>query len=267
MRYKLGVIGGGNMAEAIVRGGLGGGELSSDAVIVSDPVEGRRGVFEAMGVDVTDDNSLVVSEAEQIMLAVKPQMIGEVMRELCGIDVENQGVISIMGGIGTEKLAAVIGGKARVVRVMPNTPVLVGRGMSGVALGSYAREGDEALAMGLLSAGGEAVLLDEKYMDAVGAVSGSGPAYVFYLAEAMMKAADELGLPHELIDLFVVQTILGAGELMNESDVGAGELRRRVMSKGGTTEAAIESMDEDGVGDEVVAAIGKAYERSIELGR
>ncbi|MFW6059499.1 MAG: pyrroline-5-carboxylate reductase [Phycisphaeraceae bacterium] len=266
MGYRLAFIGAGNMAEAIARAALGRGVVQAEQVIAADPSEDRRALFAAMGVAVTDDNAAAVSQSEQVVLAVKPQTLPKVAQTLGAALTAEHVVISIMAGVRLAKLGEALGGHVqRLVRVMPNTPMLVGRGMSAIALGPGAREGDDELAMQVLSAGGEAVRVDESAMDAVTAVSGSGPAYVFYLAEAMERAARELGLGEHARTL-VAQTLVGAAHLLAESEHEAAELRRRVASPGGTTEAALKYLDGADVSDAIVGAIKAAAARSEELG-
>ena len=264
--YKLGLIGGGNMAEAIVRAALDNELVAANHMAMADPVAERRGVFAALGVSVMEDNAGVVSAADHVMLAIKPQTLREIAGDLAAID-ETQIVLSIMAGVTTGRIEDAIGKAARVIRIMPNTPLLVGQGMSAIALGRHANMGDEVLAMGIFSSAGEAVLVDEHQLDAVTAVSGSGPAYLFYLAEAMAEAARELGLKGKLAEQLTRQTLRGAAQLLIESDESAAELRRRVTSPGGTTEAAITHLDKSKLKAVVVNAIRKAEQRSRELGK
>ncbi len=266
MQCQIGFIGGGNMAEAMVRAGLTSEVLSADRVIVADPADERRSVFEALGVTTTTNNAQVIAEARQIVLAVKPQMFATVAPQLGDLDFDEQIVVSIMAGISSQQIAASIGGPARVIRVMPNTPMMIGEGMAGVALGDQARQGDEQLAMRLLGAAGKALVVPESLIDAVTAVSGSGPAYVFYLAEAMAEAAKELGLGNEA-DLLVRQTIVGAAKLLSETSESPAALRRKVTSPGGTTEAAINHMESHGVRRNIADALGKAEQRGRQLGK
>ena len=266
MKYELGVIGGGNMAEAIVRAAVEKGVVKAERILVADPMPQRRELFEAMGVAATAANEPIVEGCRAVMLAVKPQMLETIGGELANIDSEHQLVISIMAGVGSAKIGSLVGEGARVVRVMPNTPLMAGAGMSAVALGEGAREGDELLAMQVLGAAGEVVKVDEGMMDAVTAVSGSGPAYVFYLAEAMAEAGVELGLDEGTAALLTQQTILGAAMLMRQSADTPAELRAKVTSPGGTTQAAIETMEKRKVKAAVVEALGKAAARSKELG-
>lgn len=260
----LGFVGAGNMAEAIARSAISAGVLRPDQMMAADPSAQRLAVFEAMGARVADSNDELVRACSQVMLSIKPQVLTKIASELKGLGDEHI-VISIMAGMGTTKIADAVGKRLRVVRVMPNTPVMVGKGMAGVCLGPDAREGDDELTVRLFEAGGEVVRIDESLMDAVTAVSGSGPAYLFYLAEAMMEAAGVVGLEDDAQKL-VRQTLSGAAELLARSDESAADLRRRVTSPGGTTEAAINTLDAAGVRQAIVKAIVAAQDRGRELG-
>lgn len=269
MSYELGFLGAGNMAEAIARAAIGAGVLRADQMIAADPMPARREVFDKLGVKAVEDNAAVIRDSAQVMFAVKPQVMQQAAADLASHGRAEQIILSIMAGVTSAKLAATtgpLGGvEPRIIRIMPNTPLMVGVGMAGIALGRGAKPGDEALAMKLFGAAGEAVLLDEAKIDAVTAVSGSGPAYVFYLAEAMERAARELGLANEA-SLLVRQTILGAAKLLAESSDPPFELRRKVTSPGGTTEAAIRHMEGNKTIDVIVNAIKAAEKRSKELG-
>ena len=264
MHYKLGFIGCGNMAQAIAGGAIGKAVLAPSDIIASDPSEANRAVFAGWGCETTPDNVAVVTQAEQVLLAVKPQVF-PVVAEQFADGPEGQVLISIMAGIPSKKIADAVGRACRVVRVMPNTPALVGAGMAGIALGQGAAAGDDALAKALFAAVGEVVELDEPMIDAINAISGSGPAYLFYLAEAMERAAAELGLGDRARQI-VAQTLMGSGKLLAESGEDPAELRRKVTSPGGTTLAASRHMDEKQVQPVIVEAIRKAFERAKELG-
>ncbi|MEM7576263.1 MAG: pyrroline-5-carboxylate reductase [Planctomycetota bacterium] len=265
-RYKLGFIGSGNMAEAIARGAIEQGVLKPEQMMASDPTPTRRDAFEAFGVNCVDDSAGVIAKAEQIVLAVKPQILPKLGEALGGLDLEKQVVVSIMAGIASDKIESALGGPARVVRVMPNTPLMVGHGMSAVALGPHAKPGDDALILEVLGACGEAIRVDESQMDAVTAVSGSGPAYLFLLAEAMRQAAEGLGVG-EHADVLVNQTLLGASTLLKTSPDGPAELRAKVTSPGGTTQAAIECFQKLGFEPLVRDAMTAARDRSVDLGK
>ena len=266
MNYELGFLGAGNMAEAIARAAIEQNIVDAGRIIASDPESPRRDVFAGLGIAVTDDNAEVIAQSGHVMLAVKPQTVPKIAEQLAALDAQRQIVISIMAGIGTTKIEQAIGGPARVVRVMPNTPLMVGGGMAGIALGEHAKAGDEALAMKLFGAAGRAVMVGEADIDAITAVSGSGPAYVFYLAEAMVAAATDLGLGSHAAEL-VEQTVLGAAQLLAGSDDPPAELRRKVTSPGGTTEAAIKHLEGNKTREVIVNAIKAAQARSIELGK
>ncbi|MEM9913587.1 MAG: pyrroline-5-carboxylate reductase [Planctomycetota bacterium] len=272
MRYPLGFIGAGNMAEAIARGAARTGVIPAEQMIAADPSAERLSVFESFGVVSATDNAGLIAAADTVVLAIKPQMLAALGEPGQGawsaIDPERHTIISIMAGISSAKICAAIGQPVRVIRVMPNTPLMVGRGMAGVALGENARPGDDELAMRLFGACGEAVRVSESELDAVTAISGSGPAYLFYLAEAMQAAANELGLS-EHARLLVNQTLLGSAELLIQSDdppESPADLRRKVTSPGGTTAAAIAHLDEHQVQQTIVDALRAARDRSVELG-
>lgn len=269
MKYQLVVVGAGNMAEAIVRSGLSAGVLKTDRVVAIDPSADRREVFRSMGVATAEDPASVIEGADQVLLAIKPQMFAAVAE---GLSSELSGsivVTSIMAGVTCERLETQLR-HPRVVRVMPNTPMLVGEGMAAVTGGPNAQDGDDAFAFELMASGGKAVRLPERLFDAVTAVSGSGPAYVFYLAEAMQQAAVDLGLG-EHAPLLVNQTIKGAAALLThgaeQDNVGPVELRRRVTSPGGTTQAACEHLDKQHVMQHLQTAIAAAAKRSAELAK
>ncbi len=265
--YRLGFIGAGNMAEAIARAAIDRGVLRPGEIIAHDPTAARRDLFAAMGIAIAADNEAVVRQSQHILLAIKPQMLGEIGRLLGTADADRQIVVSIMAGVTSAKIAAAAGKDAlRIVRVMPNTPMLVGQGMAGIALGGGAQPGDDELAMRLFQAGGKAIAVPEAAIDAITAVSGSGPAYLFYLAEAMEEAATELGLG-EHASLLVRQTLLGAATLLAESPDTPAELRRKVTSPGGTTAAAIQHMDDANTRHTITRALHDAHQRAQELGR
>ncbi len=276
MRYELGFIGAGNMAEAIAKAALSQKIMEPGQMIAADPSDYRRALFAGLGVTVANDNAQVVRESKQVILAVKPQMFAQVAGQIAAFLVPDQIIISIMAGLGTRKIDALLNdalpadhpmknSTRRIVRVMPNTPLIVGLGMSGIALGGGARPGDETLTMQLFGAAGKTVLVREDQIDAITAVSGSGPAYLFYLAEAMEKAARELGLGDHS-RLLVQQTLVGSAMLLSQSSDTAGELRRKVTSPGGTTEAAIKHMEGNKTIEVVVNALKAAEKRARELG-
>lgn len=267
--YAIGFIGGGNMAEAIINAGLVSGIIDEAEVIIADPTPQRREMFEALGIKTTDENLDVIKQARQVVLAVKPQIAVELNDVMQEIDPDKQVVISIMAGWSCDKIAALCGSDAqhmRIVRVMPNTPLLANAGMSAITKGPGARETDEALIQKILASAGEIVTVKEDQMHAVTATSGSGPAYVFLLAEAMAAASQALGMEEDKALLLAKQTIFGAGKLMMESEDTPEELRAKVTSKNGTTHAGIESMKDAGFLEIVLQGMKQAEIRSRELG-
>ncbi|MEX0775337.1 MAG: pyrroline-5-carboxylate reductase [Phycisphaeraceae bacterium] len=264
-KYDLGFIGAGNMAEAIAKAALDKRVLAASRMIAADVSQERREVFAALGIAVCAEPAQVVRQAGQVLLAVKPQTLPQLAPALGEVNADEQVVLSIMAGVSAAKIGSLAGRPLRIVRIMPNTPLMVGQGMAAIALGADAREGDDALAVQLFEAGGKALRVAEAQIDAITAVSGSGPAYVFYLAQAMEEAAAELGLGEHARTL-VRQTILGAAQLMVQSGDPPAELRRKVTSPGGTTEAAIRHMDGNSTRQVIIDAIKAAEKRARELG-
>lgn len=277
MMKKLGFIGGGNMAEALAHGLIEHKVFKPAEIIVSDIApERRRKLARTLKVKTTADNAEVVREAAAIVLAVKPQMIDEVMAELAA-ELENRArkpavksklFISIAAGVTIARLCSGLGKRARVIRVMPNAPAMVGHGMTALVRANNAKPADEQFALRIFRAVGDALALkDEKLLDAVTALSGSGPAYVYLFAKAMADAAVSEGIPRALALRMTLKTIRGAEHLMRESKRDAADLIRAVASPGGTTEAALRRFAEHGFSDIVAAALRAAAERSRELGR
>ncbi len=268
-RYALGSIGAGNMAEGIIAAVVAEKIYAPEAIIVSDPVEERRKLLaDQFGVAVTDDNRQLATESERIMLAVKPQSFAEVAAELGDAVGSDHLAISIMAGMSTYKIAVAFGAAApRVVRVMPNLPIRVGAGMAGIFAGASATEADVADVRAIFDAGGETIVLtDEALMDVVTAIAGSGPAYFYYFVEAMVAGGKASGLSEDDALKMARQTCLGAARMMLESDEPPAELRRKVTSKGGTTQAALDHMNTIGVGNSIRDAVRAAFRRGQELG-
>ena len=270
MRYELGLIGAGNMAEAIVRGVLRSERRTAGQVIVSNPGADRRELFERdMGVTATADNVAVARACRTLVLAVKPQKAAEVLAEVGrSVDAEETLVVSVMAGLSSRWIQqAMGGGRRRVVRAMPNTPMMVGEGMVAVARGPHATSADIMEATHLFSAAADVMEVTEDQIDAVTAVSGSGPAYFFYLVEAMVAAGVELGLTEDQALRLATRTACGAGHMLVAGADGPAELRRRVTSPNGTTQAAIESFAAAGLPQIVAEAMAACDRRSKELGK
>ncbi len=264
---RVGFIGGGNMAEAILKGLLGRGHAPQDLLVGEPVAERREFLARQYRVAVTDDNRAVVEQADVVVLAIKPQMVDAVVPGFAEGFSDDKILVSILAGTSTATLEARLGGKARVVRVMPNTPALVGQGVAAICAGAHASENDLAVAHELFSAVGTVVRVNEGQMDAVTAVSGSGPAYVFTVIEAMAEGGVREGLDRQTALELAIRTVIGAAQLVAETGEAPLALRAKVCSPGGTTLAAIEKLDEGGFGETLVRGVRRAAERSRELGK
>jgi pyrroline-5-carboxylate reductase len=265
MNTKTVFIGGGNMAEALLKGMLSAGKLSADTTWVTDIREERlKDLSDAYGVHTSNRNAEAVNGAAQIWLCVKPQQFEEVLTPLAG-QTDGALVVSIAAGVTCSTIERLLGGSPRVVRVMPNTPALVGEGMAGVAAGHSATVEDMDYVVQALSCVGKAMKVSEEDLHAVTAVSGSGPAYVFYLIEQLQQAGEDLGLSAEAATSLALQTVKGAAHLMEQTGESAGVLRERVTSKGGTTAAGLQAFEDLGVGSGLQAGVNAAARRSREL--
>lgn len=274
----LGVVGGGNMAQAIVRGGLEAGVLTPGRMVIAEPQPAKREFFRHLGISVVETGEQAVrwlAQHEhtpgdgQVLLAVKPQSLGEVGQSLAGpMHSRRRVVVSMLAGAATPRIQEALGGPpTAVVRVMPNLPVQIRRGTTALALGAGAKDGDEDAATALFSALGHVVKVEEPMMDAFTAVVGSGPAYLFFLAEAMTRAAMDIGFDRDTAQWIVRWTLTGAAALLDVTDQPPGTLRAAVTSRGGTTAAAMEVLEQADVMGEFVRAIRAARDRGQELGR
>jgi len=265
-QYELGIIGAGNMAEAIVRGVVGSGMLAGSAIIVSDVSPQRLELMRTIGANTTQDNA-EAGRCPHVLLAVKPQVMADMLAKLAPSVAADAMIISIAAGIATVKIDALLGHRGRIVRVMPNTPMLVGQGMSALAAGPRATQADLDWAGRLFATAGRTVFVNEPQIDAVTAVSGSGPAYFFYLIEAMVAAGTAEGLDAATALTLATQTCAGAAALLTKSGEDPGVLRAKVTSPNGTTQRAIETFDAKGVKDAAIAAVRACAARSRELGK
>jgi pyrroline-5-carboxylate reductase len=263
---KIAFVGGGNMAQALI-GGIAGKPMPAVNIHVVDVVPQTLASLESrFGVTTAAAPSDTLASADVIVLAVKPQQMREVAASLQPF-VGQQLVLSIAAGIRAADLSRWLGGHQAIVRTMPNTPALVGKGITGAVAMAGVSEVQRDVADAILRAVGETVWIDdEAQIDAVTAISGSGPAYVFYFIEAMQQAAVELGLTEQQGRLLAQATFAGAAELAARSDEPVSVLRERVTSKGGTTYAALTSMDASGIKAAFVKALHAAAERGKALG-
>ena len=264
-KTRIAFIGAGNMAASLI-GGLRAKGLDAAQIRASDPgAETRARVHAEHGIELFADNAQAIDGADVVVLAVKPQMMKAVCEALRPHLTAQQLVVSIAAGITCASMAKWLG-EQPIVRCMPNTPSLLRQGVSGLYATGAVTEAQRQQAQELLSAVGLALWLEnEQQLDAVTAVSGSGPAYFFLLIEAMTAAGEKLGLPRDIAAQLTLQTALGAAHMAVASDVDAAELRRRVTSPGGTTQAAIESFQAGGFEALVETALGAAAHRSAEM--
>jgi pyrroline-5-carboxylate reductase len=259
-------IGGGNMGRALVGGLIAGGHAPS-RIRVADAAESCRAMCaERYGVVVTDDNRAACADADVVVLAVKPQQLRDVCLALAPAIAPTSLVLSIAAGITLGHLQTWLGEGRAIVRAMPNTPAQIGCGAAGLYANAAVSEAQHALADRLLTAVGVAEwLADESLMDAVTALSGSGPAYVFLLLELLEQAGSDLGLPAALSRNLALATVEGAARLARASDEEPATLRRQVTSPGGTTERALMSFNEADLAGIVRRALGAARDRGREL--
>jgi len=267
---RIAFIGGGNMATSLI-GGLVADDYPVDRLVVSDPdAAGRQRLADRFGITALADNRAAVESADVVMLAVKPQVMRPVLGDLAalGDGARRPLYVSIAAGVRTAQIERWLDGEVAVIRAMPNTPALVGSGATALFANPRVSTAQRDLAEFILRAVGLTIWVDEESaMDAVTAVSGSGPAYLFYVMEAIEDAARELGLPADTARLLTLQTALGAARMALESNESIGELRRRVTSPGGTTERAIGVLEAGDVDGAIVHAVLAACERSREISR
>ncbi len=266
---RIGFIGGGSMAEALA-GGLIAAGIAPARMLASDVAAARRErLSSALGVGATDDNARVVRESDVVVIAVKPGAVETALAGCSGAAARRSPLwISIAAGVSLERLARALPAQARIVRAMPNTPALVRAGATALCGNSAVGPGDLALSRELFEAVGVVWLAArEEQLDAVTGLSGSGPAYVFAMLEALGAAGERMGLPREAAEQLAVQTVLGAAKLALETQRPPMELRKQVSSPGGTTLAGLERLEALGFAAAIDAAVEAATQRSKALGK
>lgn len=265
-RYALGVVGTGHIAAIIVNRLLASGYLAKDRIIVS---WSRKLEHHPLPVAAVRDNEDVVRDARIVMIAVTPQRFAEAAASIRDVITPDHLVISVMAGVSTDRIADVLGrGPVRVIRAMPNLPFGLGCGVTGLFRGRHATADDIEEVKHLFNAGGVTVEVDrEALMDAVTAVAGSGPAYFYYFVEMMMQGGVAAGLRREDAQVLAAHACVGAGAMLLEKGASPSELREAVTSPGGTTQAAMRTLEKSGVALHVEEAVLAAFRRSQELGR
>ena len=263
---RWGFIGAGRMAMAMVRGMIRAGVAAPGSIAASDPLESsRRALADEAGVAVSDSNVEVARRSDVLVLAVKPQSMTQALADLQPEVTPEHLVISIAAGVPLATLAAGLGPECRLVRVMPNTPALVGEGAAGYCLGSHARPDDEAVVRACLGAVGRAYRVAEPLLDAVTGLSGSGPAFGYLVIEALSDGGVLAGLPRDVATALAAQTVLGAARMVLETGLHPGALKDQVASPGGTTIAGLHALERGGLRAALMDAVASASRRSAEL--
>jgi pyrroline-5-carboxylate reductase len=262
---KLGFLGSGKMATALVQGVVHSGVISPDAILVSDAFPGVAEKLALASGAVEATNAELIRAADAVVLCVKP---GDALDALCSIRAEatNKLIISIVAGLPIARLQEAAGASVRIVRVMPNTPALVGKGAAAYALGATATAADSTLTEKVLGGVGEVVRVKEELLDVVTGLSGSGPAYVYLVIEALSDAGVLMGLPRDLSLKLAAQTVAGSAEMVLQTGKHPAALRDEVTSPGGTTIAGLEALEAGAVRSAFLSAVRAATERARELG-
>jgi len=270
---RIGIIGGGQMGTALVKGILHAGVADASEITVSDVIaSARERLHTESGVRTTNDNTEAAKNADVVVIALKPQVAAEALEPVAGKLMPTQTVLSIMAGVPTGKLERWLSGDdeaanpVHVVRAMPNTPALIGEGMAAISRGAHAKDADMNRAERILAAVGRVVRVDEKQLDAVTGLSGSGPGYVYTVIEALADGGVKVGLPKPLALELAAQTVLGAARMVLETEEHPAVLRDRVTSPGGTTIAGLHAMEAAGIRNALMQAVEAAARRSRELG-
>lgn len=265
---SIGFLGAGKMATALAKGFLKAGLIEPGSLIASDVFEAAREAFAGeTGAAATGDNREVANRAKILLLAVKPNQVPEALDSIRDVWTEDHLLISIAAGVPIYSLSNELGNNARIIRVMPNTPALVGKAACGFALGGYAKPEDAAIAQQLLSSVGVAFEVKEHLLDAVTGLSGSGPAYIYLVIEALSDGGVAVGLPRDVATELAAQTVLGAATMVLETGRHPGELKDMVTSPGGTTIEGVHQLENGRLRATLMNAVRAATERSRELGK
>ncbi len=264
---KIGFIGGGNMAEAFIKGLMNGGFPATD-ILFFEPNEKRRELMiERYGVSCAVDNMELVNKSDIVVVATKPQILDKVLEDIVTVFNDEKLLISILAGITTTAFEEGLGGQARVIRAMPNTPALAGQGAAALCPGKNVTDEDRRVAQHLFETVGIALWVEEGQMDAVTGLSGSGPAFVYTFIEALTAGGVQEGLRLDIAHSLAVQTVVGAAHLVKETGEHPALLREKVCSPAGTTISAIRVLEERGLRAMMMEAVGAATTRSRELGK
>lgn len=264
---KLGLIGAGNMASAILGGILKTNEVPKENIWMSDRDTDKLREKEALGIHVTQDNRLLLKECDVCIFAVKPQVLPAVLGEVAELPLHGKLLVSIAAGIRISSIKEMIGQPVKLIRVMPNTPLLVGEGMSVLSPDEGVTQEETLMVQKLFAASGRVSVLPERLLDAVTAASGSSPAYVFMMIEAMADAAVKGGIARSEAIPLCAQAVLGSAKMVLETKLHPAVLKDMVCSPGGTTIEAVSRLEEHGFRSAVMDAMEACEEKSRELGR
>ena len=265
---KVGFIGAGNMGEALIRGLVNASVVAPEAIWASDVrLERLKELDSQYGIQLAPDNLEVVRQADVVIMAVKPQIMASVLREIAPVLTKRKLMISLAAGVSTARIRAMLGREARLIRVMPNTPALVLEGVTAIAKAEGLEADDLDVAGEIFSAVGRVVVLDEELLDAVTGLSGSGPAYVAVVIESLADGGVKMGLDRITAMTLATQTVLGAAKLLLETGMHPGALKDMVSSPGGTSIAGIAALEEGGIRTTFIKAVERATGRSKELGQ
>ena len=268
LKQKIGVVGAGKIGSAIVRGVIGAGLVTKDQVMASDVSDAlRESITGELGIKATPDNGVVCDFADIVILAVKPQILDGVVKEMAQKLGKIKLLVSVAAGVPINRIEANLAEGARVVRVMPNIPCVVGAGASCYAAGKRATAGDLENVAAILGSFGIALSVEERYLDAVTGLSGSGPAYVFLFIEALADGGVQMGLARDVAVKLALQTVYGSARMALESTKHLAELKDEVTSPGGTTIAGLYALEQKGFRGTVMDAVVSATQRSQELGK
>ncbi len=265
---RVGFLGAGNMGEAMIKGLLQAGLVPAETILAADVrTERLADIARRYGVQTAAGNAALVAGSDVVILAVKPQIMGVVLKEIADVVDRTKLLISIAAGVATRTLRAHLGKPVRLIRVMPNTPALVLEGVTAIARAEGLERGDLETAEELFGAVGRVVVLDEDALDAVTGLSGSGPAFIAIVIESLADGGVKMGLDRATAMTLAAQTVLGSAKLILETGTHPGQLKDMVSSPGGTTIAGISALEDGGLRRTLISAVERATERSRQLGR
>ena len=264
---KLLFIGGGKICEAIINGIIKSGFIDKKNVFVSEPNKDRgKYIKEKIGISVTQDNKQYLKKASVIVVAVKPNIVKVVLKDIGKLVNKSQLVVSVAAGVPINFIESYLPKGSKVARIMPNTPCLVGETAAGISLGKYAKKPEEELVVKMLSTVGKCFVVEEKLLDVVTGLSGSGPAFICMVIQALSDGAVKMGLPRNIANTLSAQTVLGTAKMVMESGLHTGQLKNSVITPGGTTIEGVYKLEQGGLNALLMSAVEAATNKAKELG-